>query len=232
MKRLATSALVLAASLGIQMHAGSTVSAQDDSDEELLQEQAPELPPVTIQKIEAKGPGCLPGTWRPTSDKVGSDRNAQWIGIGFDEYAVFINPQTRSMTQNCELTFHLKQPTGIVATVTSVRYHGNVDLEPGVSAKLEATYYWSGRPLIAQSQTPKVLTGVAEDFDWPDTVNDSQPARCGGDERLVVGTYLTITNGTNPANGTAMLSRADAQIGSSLSQPGLLVRLRLSRCAP
>lgn len=71
----------------------------------------------------------------------------------FDQFVASIGPgvAVTENRKNCQLNVDLQYPGGFQYSILSTTYRGYVDVDKGVTARQQATYYFSGRKHLSDS---------------------------------------------------------------------------------
>ncbi|KAF2400247.1 hypothetical protein EJ06DRAFT_577531, partial [Trichodelitschia bisporula] len=149
----------------------------------------PPPPQVVIRSVSYGGSGCPDGS---ASVSISSDRTT--LNLIFDSFQAYIGPAV-SITQNrhnCQMNIDLDVPTGWTWSVWSVDQRGYLQLDPGVSATLAATYYFSGQ--TKQSRLARTFTGpYAGDYLKRDQADVAIWSPCSGSGMFNVNQAVGLT---------------------------------------
>lgn len=206
-------------------------------DDEPLDPSAPELAQIEgvsqivtvpdpngsyFAEVLANGTGCPPGTW---NTRVSADGLA--FTTTFSNYVTEVNPAVALNVRDCQIAIKLHTPNGRSFSVQEFSYSGYALLQPGVTGRQSASYYFEGDPVPPMESNRKDLIGP---YDNAYVFSDAIPVRartwskCGTQRDLKVTTRVQLNNGERRA-GYMNLSAVD---GSGK----LVVKLDSTSCDP
>lgn len=179
---------------------------------------------VYVYNVSESGSGCPAGSFVVNTTPDGSQ-----IELGFSDF-VAATDSILDMRKNCLITFAVHVPSGYSFALVQADYNGFAQLDPGVTAKQQTSYFFAGTPtytttlsLTSNSLTHTSAFGTTtttDDFLNGDTYSsaDLLPitalvwSRCGVDVLANVNSSINVQNAraTPPANqGIIELDEAD-----------------------
>jgi len=165
---------------------------------------------VTIGKITYGGTGCPQGT---VGSFVAADR--QTFTLIFDNFVASIGPGVAitENRKNCQLNLELNYPGGFQYSILSTMYRGYVDVDKGVTARQQATYYFSGETAQISSGT-NMVGPKSGDY----AITDSLPltstiwSPCGVTTALNINSQVRLTSSKSSASGVITDDSIDGKI--------------------
>jgi hypothetical protein len=157
-----------------------------------------EVPPsekVVVDLVTVVGSGCPRGT---TSVSVSPGNTL--LSLGFSDFIAGVGAGMKitDFRKTCQLSLMVHAPSGFTYAVPAVRYSGYAYLEPGASASLRTSSYFSGLTDTRLIKHP--LVGPFDnDWTFQDTpgLSDLMWAPCGEPRNLNVNTELRVKAGTS-----------------------------------
>jgi len=176
----------------------------------LVARTSPPASQVFINSISYGGTGCPQGT---LSQYLSADR--QTFTLIFDQYVASIGPgitidQSR---KNCQLNIDLQYPAGFQYSVFDTVYRGYVNADPGVTARQQSTFYFSG-----QSAQVSTGTNFAGPKDGDYEVTDDLPlssvvwSPCGASAALNINSQVRLTANKTSEQGYITDDSIDGKI--------------------
>ncbi|RDI79499.1 hypothetical protein Vi05172_g10514 [Venturia inaequalis] len=151
---------------------------------------------VHIKDTQASGSGCPPSS---VSIQISKDRST--VTIGMSEMSSYYGKgfTAKDNKHNCAIHTVLEYPGGYQFSVMSATYNGGARLDPGVSAMLESSYFFSSAPsTIKHTRTlisgPQYKKKPGNPFQKVDTMNDKTFiwSPCGSEGILNVNSILSV----------------------------------------
>ncbi|RPB02920.1 hypothetical protein L873DRAFT_1801504, partial [Choiromyces venosus 120613-1] len=185
-------ALVLGFFAALSVAAPAPTPAEDDVDVNPNQ--------VYLEGITYAGSGCNAG-----SVAISKTQGSRTLTLAFDNYFVSIGPGVPFVyrRRNCNLNIRLHYPGGYQYTLYQVDYIGYANLELGVTANRQSTYWFAG--FLNQRATfqttwkgPYVNNYASRDIIGHDAWVWSP---CGASTALNINTQLTLANNPTTASG-------------------------------
>ncbi|GBG44674.1 hypothetical protein CBR_g78131 [Chara braunii] len=135
--------------------------------------QSPPASTVKITVVTYAGTGCPPGS---TEGVISSD--GQTLTIIFSKYTAFTPGSPADRRKNCQVAVAVEYPSGFTFTLATVTYRGYAQLEPGVTGRLAASYYFSGIPGTVRSKH-ELRPPVDGNFEFTDKFGTVVYQECG-----------------------------------------------------
>jgi len=157
-------------------------------------------------EVSANGTGCPAGTW---NTELAAD--GKTFTTTFSAYETGVSPYRVVSVKDCMLAIKLHSPQGLSYSVESFFYAGYAYLEPGVSGRQTASYYFQGDPSDAREASTS-LTGPHDDdylFEDNVAVADQVWSSCGTTRDLNITTRLRLLNSNPRRTGYMNLSAVD-----------------------
>jgi len=177
---------------------------------ELTERTTPPASTVYIESIAYGGTGCPQGS---VGSFISTDRST--FTLLFDDFVASIGPGVAitDNRQNCQLNINLQYPSGFQYSVFNTVYRGYIDLDVGVSARQEATFYYSGQ--TAEASTGASFTGpVSNDYEVTDALPISSVvwSPCGATAALNIDSEVRLTTTSTTAQGEITDDSIDGKI--------------------
>ncbi|KAL2064276.1 hypothetical protein VTL71DRAFT_4770 [Oculimacula yallundae] len=165
---------------------------------------------VTIKNLVYGGTGCPQGT---VGSFISPDRTT--FTLIFDRFVASIGPgvAVTENRKNCQLNIELQYPGGFQYSIASTMYRGYVDVDQGVSARQQNTYYFSG-------QSNQLTSGT--DFKGPRagdySIVDDLPltstiwSPCGATTALNINSQVRLTATNKAGSGVITDDSIDGKI--------------------
>jgi hypothetical protein len=118
--------------------------------------------------------------------------------------------------KDCQIGISVHTPQGRSYAVSSFSYSGLANLEPGVTGRQMANYYFSGKPVDPTNESRTDLVGPYNDgyiFTDEVPIRDRVWSPCGKIRDLQVVTRIQLLNGTPRASGVMELASIDGTLG-------------------
>ncbi|TID27302.1 hypothetical protein E2P81_ATG00062 [Venturia nashicola] len=151
---------------------------------------------VHIKDTQASGSGCPPSS---VSIQISKDRSTVTIGMSGMSSYYGKGFSAKDNQHNCDIHTVLEYPGGYQFSVMSATYNGGARLDPGVSAMLESSYFFSSSPgSIKHTRTlisgPQYKKKPGNPFQKVDTMNDKTSvwSPCGSEGILNVNNILSV----------------------------------------
>lgn len=170
----------------------------------------PDPSQVYVVGITYGGTGCPQGT---VGIILSEDRTT--FTLILDAYIASIGPgipivQNR---RNCQINVNLHYPQGFQYSLLSTDFRGYVKLDEGVTGTQKATYYFSGTP--AQASTETVFKGpVSKDY----LIHDEIPftstvwSACGQVQALNINSQVRLESSKPTAQGQLTTDSIDGKV--------------------
>lgn len=158
---------------------------------------------VQVRNISYAGSGCPAGT---VSQNIAPDLKA--FSLLFDSYVASVGP-TESFAnkrRNCQVNVDFAFPNGWSYALVTFDYRGFVDVEPGILATQQASYYFQGYQQTARFRT--VMQGpISRDYQARDALDltASVWSPCGEFRSLNINTEVRLDN-TRNRNGRGLIT--------------------------
>lgn len=197
MKRMTTFACKAGASLVLTLSAAAAFADAPDN--------------VTINNIVYAGSGCPAGS---VAQNVSQDASA--FTLMFDDYMAEVGPGVPFFAGrvNCQLNIDLSYPSGWSFTVISIDTRGFVELDPGVTALQQSSYYFQGQDGSAVMSS-NAVGPIDTDYDLTDSLTSDALvwSPCGEQRSLNIDTEVRANNFGNPTgNGLITTDSIDGQV--------------------
>lgn len=165
---------------------------------------------VTISSITYGGTGCPQGS---VGSYISTDK--QTFTLIFDNYVASIGPgvDVTESRKNCQINLGLSYPAGFQYSVFDTIYRGYIGIDSGVTARQEATFYFSGQS--AQSTTGTNFSGP-KSGDY--SITDSLPltsvvwSPCGSSSALNINSQVRLSTSSTTATGQITDDSVDGKI--------------------
>lgn len=157
-------------------------------------------------EVKANGTGCPPGTW---NTQISPDGQA--FTTTFANYVTQVDPSVALSVRDCQLSIKLHTPNGRSFSVQTFSYSGYALLQPGVTGRQSASYYFQGQAVPpAESNRTDLLGPYDNRYLFRDdiTVNAREWSPCGTERDLFIQTRVQLNNGER-RSGYMNLSAAD-----------------------
>ncbi|RPA95170.1 hypothetical protein L873DRAFT_1813364 [Choiromyces venosus 120613-1] len=166
---------------------------------------------VYIEGLAYAGTGCKAG-----SAAISKSNDARTITIVFDNYIVSIGPGIPFVDRrkNCNLNVKLHYPGGYQYTLYQAQYTGYVNLEVGVTANQQSTYWFTGF-LNQRATFQNTWKGAfADNYALSDVIDHDAWvwSPCGASTTLNIDTQFTLTNNPTTASGYANTHEFDPSL--------------------
>ncbi|MEC3918845.1 DUF4360 domain-containing protein [Nocardia sp. CDC160] len=146
---------------------------------------------VAVDIVSVTGSGCPSGT---ASVAVSSDRNAFTIFYsGFIAQAGSGVP-ARDSRRNCQMILKVSKPQGYTFGVARIDHGGYASLQQGVSAQMQAGYYFAGEASTRQLRH-NFYGPLDESWQTTDPVGVVSFESCGQQRNLIINTELRVSGG-------------------------------------
>jgi hypothetical protein len=156
------------------------------------------------------GDGCPGGS---ATGAVSPDQQA--LTVIFDQFQASAGPNA-SIALNrsfCQLLVDLSFDPGWQFTVFDATFRGFADLQPGVTALHQTSYYFSGSPLTSGPLTWRMVGPFTGDFSRLDNFATTVWSECGTQRPLNIKTNLYVSNRNAPRNeGVLTNDTTDVQV--------------------
>lgn len=165
---------------------------------------------VAINSIAYGGTGCPQGS---LSYFLSTDHTT--FTLIFDDYVASIGPGTSVTDQrkNCQLDLDLVYPSGFQYSIFNTEYRGYVQLDAGVTARQQSTFYFSGQ--TAQTTTGTNFVGPkSTDYEIVDTLPLTSVvwSPCGALVPLNINSELRLNTTSKTAGGYITDDSLDGKI--------------------
>jgi hypothetical protein len=157
-------------------------------------------------EVKANGTGCPPGTW---NTRISNDGQA--FTTTFSSYVTQVDPSVPLSIRDCQLAIKLHTPNGRSFSVQSFYYSGYALLQPGVTGRQMASYYFQGQSVPPAESNRTDLNGPYDNsYLFRDDIPISGRAwsPCGVERDLIIQTRVQLNNGER-RSGYMNLSAAD-----------------------
>jgi len=210
---LVLGAMLALSAAGCASDAASDEAAVDSNDELAL--AAPSTTTKTLKdpndtyfaEVKANGTGCPAGTWNTELAEDGKT-----FTTTFSAYEAEVNALKAVDVKDCNLAIKLHSPQGLSYSVQSFYYQGYAFLEPGVTGRQTANYYFQGNPVDSSGARTELKGEYDDDYLFQDNVAiaDQVWSPCGTTRDLNVVTRLRVQNTSRPRRtGYMNLSSVD-----------------------
>jgi hypothetical protein len=182
---------------------------------------APDPNTPYFAEVTANGTGCPAGT---ASTSISDD--GKTFTTTFSAYEAMIEPNRSIAIKDCQLGIKLHSPQGLSFAVDSFYYQGFAWLDPGVTGRQTANYYFMGNPLNHAELRTDLRGPYENSYLFQDDVGiaDLVWSPCGVERNLNVTTRLRVQN--NPRRtGTGYMNLTSVDGASRL-----VFRLAWRRC--
>jgi hypothetical protein len=171
---------------------------------------SPDPSQVYIKGITYGGTGCPQGS---LSSFISADR--QTFTLIFDQYVASIGPKVAitENRKNCQLNIDLQYPSGFQYSVFNTVYRGYVDLDDGVTARQQSTFYFSGQS--AQTSTGTNFKGPRTgDYTLSDQLGLSSVvwSPCGSPKALNLNSEVRLNSSKTGASGLITDDSIDGKV--------------------
>ncbi|MGK4005075.1 DUF4360 domain-containing protein [Sorangium sp. So ce1036] len=163
-----------------------------------------------IEGFTYAGSGCPVGT---AAGVISPDQKA--LTVIFDRFEAQAGPgAARSANRAfCQLAVDLRFEPGWQVALFDATYRGFADLESGVQALHETSYYFSGSPLTSGPLTWSMVGPFTDNFSRTDSFATTVWSECGTVRPLNIKTNLYVTNRLAPARaGVVTNDTTDVQV--------------------
>lgn len=166
---------------------------------------------VRVRSINFAGSGCPAGS---VATNVSPDLQA--FTLLFDNYIAEVGPgiSAREKRKNCVVNVDLDFPQGWTYTVFTVDYRGFLDLERGLTATQQTSYYFQGSSSTARLAS-NFAGPAARDYQVRDTLGVTSLiwSPCGASRSLNMNTEVRVDNTRNRSgSGIMTLDSIDGQL--------------------
>jgi hypothetical protein len=176
---------------------------------------------VRVRNIAYAGTGCPAGS---VAEDISPDQQA--FTLLFDQYVAQTGPGVPFVQKrmNCQLNIDLDFPAGWSYSLFSVDTRGYVDLDPGVTALEQSSYYFQG-----SAQTATMTTNMTGPLDKDYALHDDLAVSalvwspCGAERALNINTQVRANSFNPNANGLITVDSIDGQFK-------LIYGLKWQRC--
>ncbi|AUX42831.1 hypothetical protein SOCE26_042660 [Sorangium cellulosum] len=163
-----------------------------------------------IEGFTYAGSGCPVGT---AAGFIAADQKA--LTMIFDQFEAQAGPGAPRAANRafCQLAVDLRFDPGWQVALFDATYRGFADLEPGVLASHETSYYFSGSPLTSGPLTWSMAGPFTRDFSRTDSFAATVWSECGTVRPLNIKTSLYVTNRLAPSrSGVVTNDTTDVQV--------------------
>lgn len=163
-----------------------------------------------IEGFTYAGSGCPVGS---AAGIISPDQKA--LTVIFDNFAAQAGPGYPLSANRafCQLAVDLRFDPGWQVAVFDATYRGFADLEPGVRAAHETSYYFSGSPLTSGPLLWNMVGPFTSNFSRTDSFSTTVWSECGAVRPLNIKTNLFVTNRHAPSNmGLVTNDTTDLQV--------------------
>lgn len=162
-------------------------------------------------EITANGTGCPKDSWN-----VRIQDDGLVFTMTFGEFSAVVDPSMALNFKDCQIAIRVHTPQGRSYAVQSFSYTGQANLEPGVTGRQMANYYFQGERIDPENESRTDLVGPFNDaYKFTDDVpiRDRVWSPCGKIRDLQIVTRIQLLNGTPRASGIMELAAIDGAIG-------------------
>lgn len=163
-----------------------------------------------IEGFTYAGSGCPIGS---AAGVISPDQKA--LTVIFDQFEAQAGPGTSRSANRafCQLAVDLRFDPGWQVALFDATYRGFADLEAGVQAMHETSYYFSGSPLTSGPLTWNMVGPFTDNFSRTDSFATTVWSECGTVRPLNIKTNLYVTNRFAPSRaGVVTNDTTDVQV--------------------
>lgn len=177
---------------------------------------------TVFASVWANGTGCPEGSW---NTEISPDGKV--FTTTFSEYTTSVDQNSSTSIKDCQLSIKLRSPGGLSYAVSTFSYSGYAFLDPNVSARVSARYYFQGNSLGPDSNRQTLWGPYDNSYVFEDNIQtkDWVWSPCGAERDLNIQTRLIMQNGDPRGNGYANLAAIDAR-----AETKLVVKLSWRTC--